>query len=82
MFRLHLTYIIFNALLFAFGLAFFAADVYLPHLRNWKSKKLHQQSMVYLDDTIDDTSGLLKDGVRKARIAHLLAPNDPSTLDN
>ncbi|MED5282079.1 MAG: hypothetical protein VYA10_11405 [Verrucomicrobiota bacterium] len=82
MFRLHLTYIIFNALLFAFGLAFFAADAYLPYLRNWKSKKLHQQSMVYLDNTIDDSSGLLKDGVRKARIAHLLAPNDPSTLDN
>ena len=27
-------------------IGFFAADAYLPHLRNWKSKKLHQQPCI------------------------------------
>lgn len=82
MFHLHLTYIISLFLLFFFGLGFFASELYLPYLKNWKSQRLHSLSKVYLDETIDNAGGLLDEGVRKARIAHLLAPEDTQTLDN
>ena len=82
MFHLHLTYIISLFLLFCFGVGFFASELYLPYFKNWKSQRLHSLSKVYLDESIDNAGGLLDEGVRKARIAHLLAPENTQTLDN
>ena len=48
----------------------------MPNIRLWKSQKLTQQTKVYHDESIDNVGGLLKEGVRKAKIAHLLSPNN------
>ena len=54
----------------------------MPLLRNWKSEKLFNLSKVYLDDSITSETNLLNDGIRKARIASLLAPNDSLKKEN
>ena len=54
----------------------------MPLLRNWKSEKLFNLSKVYLDQSIENESDLLKDGIRKARIASLLAPKDGAKKEN
>ena len=82
MFGLHLSYIFSLFCLLLFGGAFFTVDLYLPKIRNWKSAKLFQQSKIYLDETIDNAGGLLDEGVRRGRIAHLLNPGDQETLYN
>ena len=82
MFGLHLSYIFTLFCLIVFGTAFFTIDLYLPKIRNWKSAKLFNQSKIYLDETIDNAGGLLDEGVRRGRIAHLLNPGDEETLYN
>jgi hypothetical protein len=82
MFGLHLSYIFSLICLLIFGGAFFTVDFYLPKIRNWKSAKLFNQSKIYLDETIDNAGGLLNEGVRRGRIAHLLNPDDEETLYN
>ena len=82
MFGLHLSYLFSLFCLILFGSAFFTVDFYLPKIRNWKSAKLFHQSKIYLDETIDNAGGLLNEGVRKGRIAHLLNPQDQETLYN
>ena len=82
MFGLHLSYIFTLLCLAIFGTAFFTVDLYLPKIRNWKSAKLFQQSKIYLDENIDNAGGLLDEGVRRGRIAHLLNPEDQETLFN
>jgi len=82
MFGLHLSYLFTLFCLFLFGSAFFTVDLYLPKIRQWKSAKLFHQSKIYLDETIDNAGGLLNEGVRRGRIAHLLHPKNPETLYN
>ena len=82
MFGLQLSYIFTLFCLLLFGGAFFSVDFYLPKIRYWKSAKLFHQSKIYLDETIDNAGGLLDEGVRRGRIAHLLHPKDPETLYN
>ena len=48
----------------------------------WKSSKLLLQSKVYLDESIEHGSGLLEDGVRKAKFAFLLNPESEETFEN
>ena len=69
-------------LLLLFGTFFFSSDFYLPHIKKWKSQRLLFQSKVYLDSSIDNAGGLLQDGVRKARVAHLLNPEDQDAEEN
>ena len=40
------------------------------------------QSKVYLDESIDGTSGLIEDGIRKAKLASLLDPGNKDTFEN
>lgn len=54
----------------------------MPHLRKWKSNKMLLQSKVYLDESIDGTSDLIEDGIRKAKIASLLDPGNKDTFEN
>ena len=68
--------------LLLFGTFFFSSDFYLPHIKKWKSQRLLFQSKVYLDSSIDNAGGLLQDGVRKARVAHLLNPENQDAEEN
>ncbi|MBT5915799.1 MAG: hypothetical protein HOH60_05530, partial [Opitutae bacterium] len=54
----------------------------MPKVREWKSNQLLQLSKVYQDESISNESNLLEDGVRKARIAHLLSPYNLATREN
>jgi len=40
------------------------------------------QSEIYLDEKIDHSSGLIEDGIIKAKIAYLLAPENEETFEN
>ena len=62
----------FSLFLFVFTVVFLSVDFFMPHLRTWKSSKLLLQSKVYLDESIEQGSGLLEDGVRKAKFAFCL----------
>jgi hypothetical protein len=54
----------------------------MPFLRQWKSNQLLQLSKVYQDESISNESNLLEDGIRKARIANLLDPQNLETREN
>jgi len=82
MFGIHLTHIFTLFCIFLFGVAFFSTDYYLPKFRTWKSTKLLNQSKVYFDESIDNAGGLLDEGVKKAKIAHLLDPGNQEVLFN
>ena len=82
MFNLSLRYIFILFLLFLFGTCFFSSEAFMPYLRNWKSDKLYNLSKVYQDESISNESNLLQDGVRKARIAALLEPNNTTKKEN
>ena len=82
MIRYRLSYITSLLFLFGFAVVFLSVDFFMPHLRAWKSNKMPLQSKVYLDESIDEGSGLLQDGVRKAKIAFLLNPANEETFDN
>lgn len=82
MFNLNLRYIFFIFALFIFGAFFFSSSIFMPYLKNWKSNQLLQLSKVYQDESITNESSLLDDGVRKARIAHLLDPKNLETREN
>ena len=82
MFGLNLLYIFSIGLLICFGGAFFTTELYLPKILKWKANKLFTQSQVYLDEQINNIGGLLDDGVQKAKIAHLLDPENQLHLVN
>jgi hypothetical protein len=82
MIRYRLSYITSLLFLVVFITAFFTADFFMPYLRAWKSNKMLLQSKVYLDESIDERSGLLEDGVRKAKIAYLLNPENEESFEN
>ena len=82
MIRYRLSYLTSLFFLFGFTIFFLSVDFFIPHLRAWKSNKMLLQSKVYLDESIDEGSGLLQDGVRKAKIAFLLNPENEETFDN
>jgi len=69
-------------MLICFGGAFFTTELYFPKILKWKANQLFVQSQVYLDEDIDNTGGLLDDGVQKAKIAHLLDPENKDLLFN
>ena len=79
---LNLSYLASLAFLFFFGISFFTLEWYMPHLRKWKSDKMLFQSKVYLDESIGGTSGLIEDGIRKAKLAALLDPENKDTFEN
>ena len=54
----------------------------MPFLRQWKSNQLLQLSKVYQDESISNETNLLEDGIRKARIANLLDPQNLETREN
>jgi hypothetical protein len=82
MIRYKLSYITSLGFLSLIISVFFTADLFMPYLREWKSNKMLLQSKVYLDESIDERSGLLDDGVRKAKIAFLLNPENKETFEN
>tara|TARA_B100001057_G_C22838141_1_gene945999 strand:+ start:426 stop:2213 length:1788 start_codon:yes stop_codon:yes gene_type:complete len=82
MIRYKLSYLTSLLFLFIFTVVFLSVDFFMPHLRSWKSDKMRLQSQVYLDESIDKGSGLLEDGVRKAKIAFLLDPENEDTFEN
>ncbi len=82
MFNLSLRYIFAIFFLTIFALIFLSSEYLMPYLKEWKSKQLLGLSKVYQDESISNESNLLQDGVRKARIASLLDPQDFSTREN
>ena len=82
MIRYKLSYLTSLLFLFILTVVFLSVDFFMPHLRSWKSDKMRLQSQVYLDESIDKGSGLLEDGVRKAKIAFLLDPENEDTFEN
>ena len=82
MFGLHLRYIFALFFLFLFGALFFTSDYILPKICVWKSNQLVNLSKVYLDDSLDNAGGLIDEGIRLARIAHLLNSSNSETLSN
>jgi hypothetical protein len=79
---LKLSYLASLTFLFFFGISFFTLELYMPHLRKWKSNKMLFQSKVYLDESIGGMSGLIEDGIRKAKLAALLDPENKDTFEN
>ena len=82
MIRYKLSYLTSLLFLFVFSILFLSIDFFMPHLREWKSSKMLLQSKVYLDESIEQGSGLLEDGVRKAKFAFLLDPESEETFEN
>ena len=80
--RIKFNYIASLFFLIVFGIGFFTAHSFMPKLRQWKSNKMFVQSKVYLDESIEGTSDLMQDGIRKARLAHLLDPDNKETFEN
>ena len=79
---MNITYYISLLLLFIFGCLFFSFDLYTKKLKELKGNRLLYQSKVYLDSSIDNAGGLLATGVRKARIALLLNPQNKDAEEN
>jgi hypothetical protein len=80
--NLKLSYVASLVFLFFFSISFFTLELYMPHLRKWKSSKMLFQAKIYLDESINRTSGLIEDGIRKAKIASLLDPGNKDTFEN
>ena len=59
MIRYKLSYLDFFLFLLVFSILFFDRFLY-AHLREWKSGKMLLQSKVYLDESIEQGSGLLR----------------------
>lgn len=82
MFKINLRYILSVFLIFLFGISFLSSDLTIPILKKWKANQLLELSKVYQDESITNESNLLDDGVRKARIANLLAPYNSEIEEN
>lgn len=82
MIHFQLSYILSILILIFFGISFFSFDYYVPYIKKWKAAKLLFQSQVYLDPKIGNSGDLIKEGVRKARVAYLLNPNDSEAYYN
>ena len=80
--RIPLSYLLSILALFLFSLSFFSVDLFMPHLKRWKSEKMLLESKVYLDDSIDGSSDLLDFGIAKAKIAYLLNPTNEEAFEN
>lgn len=68
--------------LLIFGALFAAFDLYIGKVKEVQSNRLLFQSKVYLDSSIDNATGLLQNGVTKARIALLLNPENLEAEQN
>ena len=82
MIHLQLSYILSIFILVIFGIGFFSFDYYVPHIKRWKAAQLLFQSQVYLEPKIGSSEELIKEGVRKARVAYLLNPDDTESYNN
>ena len=82
MIHFQLSYILSILILIFFGISFFSFDYYVPYIKKWKAAKLLFQSQVYLDPKIGNSGDLIKEGVRKSRVAYLLNPNDSESYYN
>ena len=80
--RIPLSYLFSTFLLFLFGISFFCVDLFMPHLKRWKSEKMLLESKVYLDDSLDGSSDLIDYGITKAKIAYLLNPTNEEAFEN
>jgi tetratricopeptide (TPR) repeat protein len=54
----------------------------VPYIKRWKANQFLYQSQVYLDEKIGSSPELIGEGIRKARVAYLLNPNDPQSYQN
>ncbi len=79
---MNITYYISLLSLFIFGCLFFSFDLYTRKFKEFKGNRLLSESKVYLDSSIDNAGGLLESGVRKARLALLLNPQQKDAEEN
>ena len=82
MIHLQLSYLFSVFLLALFGISFFSFEYYVPYIKRWKANQFLYQSQVYLDEKIGSSPELIGEGIRKARVAHLLNPNDSQSYQN
>ena len=82
MIHLQLSYLLSVLLLALFGISFFSFEYYGPYIKRWKADKFLYQSQVYLDEKIGSSPELIGEGIRKARVAYLLNPNDAKSYQN
>ena len=82
MIHLHLSYLFSVLLLVVFGIFFFCYDFYSPYIKRWKSKQLLFESQVYLDEKIGTSPELIKEGIRKAKVAYLLDTKNSKSYQN
>jgi len=82
MIHLQLSYLFSVLLLALFGISFFSFEYYVPYIKRWKANQFLYQSQVYLDEKIGSSPELIGEGIRKARVAYLLNPNDPQSYQN
>ena len=82
MIHFQLSYFLSVLILTLFGISFFCFDYYVPYIKRWKANQFLYQSQVYLDEKIGSSPELIKEGIRKARVAHLLNPNDDKSYQN
>ena len=68
--------------LVSFAVAFFLAPTVMPHVLDWKARKLVAQSKVYKSEGLANTTGLMETGIVQARIATLLLPDEIDILRN
>ena len=80
--HLQLSYSFSVLLLALFGISFFSFEYYVPYIKRWKANQFLYQSQVYLDEKIGSSPELIREGIRKARVAYLLNPNDPQSYQN
>ena len=80
--NLPIAYLLVMFALASFATAFFTAPSYLPIIRNWKAKKLVNDSEMFKSESLANTTGLLDAGIHKAKIAMLLLPEDVNVARN
>lgn len=68
--------------LVSFAVAFFLAPTVMPHVLDWKARKLVAQSKAYRSEVLANTTGLMETGIVQARIATLLLPDEIDILRN
>ena len=80
--NLPIAYLLVMFALASFATAFFTAPSYLPIIRNWKAKKLVNDSEMFKSENLTNTTGILDTGIHKAKIAMLLLPEDANVARN
>ena len=82
MIHLQLAYLFSVLILAGFGFSFFCFDYYAPYIKKWKANKLHFQTQVYLDEKIGSSPELVREGIKKAKVAYLLDPQNRGSYEN